>query len=76
MSKGKDVVVCLPGAKMEHVTESVERIMGRGRGWSTLIHIGTNIADKEGTTVIMEKYMNLLKKTKEARVGQIILSGI
>ena len=31
---------------------------------------------KEGTTAIVEKYRNLLKRTKQARVGQIILSGI
>ena len=30
LSKGKDVVVCLPGARIEHVTEKVEKIMGRG----------------------------------------------
>ena len=42
-------------------------------------HTGThraNNADKEGTTAIEDKYSKLLKKTKEARVGQIILSGI
>ena len=41
-----------------------------------LVHVGTNNADKEGTTSIVEKYRNLLKKTKQARVGHIILSGI
>ena len=78
LSKGEDVVDYLPGARIEHVTESerVEQIMGRGNGWSILVHIGTNNADKEGTTAIVEKYRNLLKKTKQARVGQIILSGI
>ena len=30
LSEGKDVVVCLPGARIEHVTERVEQIMGRG----------------------------------------------
>ena len=50
--------------------------MGRGNGGSILVHVGTNNADKEGTTTIVEKYRNLLKKTKQARVGQIILSGI
>ena len=30
LSKGEDVVVCLPVARIEHVTERVERIMGRG----------------------------------------------
>ena len=76
LTKGEDVVVCLPGARIEHVTERVEQIMGRGNGGSILVHIGTNNADKEGTTAIVEKYRNLLKKTKQARVGQIMLSGI
>ena len=75
-SKGEDVVVCLTGAIIEHVTERVEQIMGRGYGGSILVPVGTNNADKEGTTAIVEKYINLLKKTKQARVGQIILSGI
>ena len=55
LSKGKDVVVCLPGARIEHVTERVEKIMGRGNGGSILVHIGTNNTDKEGTTAIVEK---------------------
>ena len=76
LSKEEDVVVCLPGARIEHVTERVEKIMGRGKGGTILVHIGTNNADKEGTTAIVDKYMKLLKKTKEARVEQIILSGI
>ena len=41
-----------------------------------MVHVGTNNTDKEGTTVILEKYRDLLKKTKQARVGQIIISGI
>ena len=76
LNKGEDVVVCLPGARIELVTKRVEQIIGRGNGGSILVHIGTNNADKEGTTAILEKYRNLLKKTKQARIGQIILSGI
>ena len=38
LSKGKDVVVCLPGARIEHVTERVKKIMGRGK-WR--VHSGT-----------------------------------
>ena len=76
LSKGKDVVVCLPGARIEHVTERVEKIMGRGNGGTIVVHVGTNNADTDGTTAILEKYRNLLKKTKQARVGQIIFSGI
>ena len=49
---------------------------GKRKGRAILVHIGTNNADKEGTTAIVDKYRKLLKKTKEARVEQIILSGI
>ena len=76
LNKGEDVVVCLPGSRIEHVTERVEKIMGREKGGTILVHVGTNNADKEGRTAIANKYRNLLKKTKETRVGQIILSGI
>ena len=76
LSRGEDVVVCLLGARIEHVTEIVEQIMGRGYGGSILVHVGTNNTDKEGATAIFEKYRNLRKKTKQARAGQIILSGI
>ena len=68
--------MCLPGAIIEHVTERVENIMGRGNGGTILVHVGTNNADKEGTTAIVEKCTNLLKMTKQARAGQILLSGI
>ena len=30
LSNWKDVVVCLPGARIEHVTGRVEKTMGRG----------------------------------------------
>ena len=74
LSKGEDVVVCLPGARIEHVTERVEKIMGRGNGGTILVHVGKNNTDKEGTTAVVEKYRKLVKKTKQARLGQIILS--
>ena len=50
--------------------------MGRENGGSILVHIETNNSDKERTTAIVDKYRNPLKKTKQARVGQIILSGM
>ena len=76
LSKDEDIVVCLPRARIEPVTERVQRIMGSGNGGTLLVHIGTKNADKEGTTVIVKKCRNLLKKTDEARSGQSILSGI
>ena len=52
------------------MTESVEKIMGRGKGGTILVHVGTNNADKEGTTAVVDKYRNLLKKTKELELGK------
>ena len=76
LSEGEDVVVCLPGAKIEHVTERVEKVLGHGKGGSILVHVGTNNADREGTSGIVQKYRQLVKKLKKTRVEQIILSGI
>ena len=47
LNKGEDVVVCLPGARIEHVTARVEKIMGRGKGGTILVHIGTNNAGRQ-----------------------------
>ena len=41
LRKGEDVVVCLPGARIEHVTERVENTLGHCQGGSLLVHIGT-----------------------------------
>ena len=35
--------------------EGVEKIMGRGNGGYILVHVGTDNADREGTTAIVEK---------------------
>ena len=34
LHKGDDMVVCLPGAKIEVITERVENIVGSGKGGS------------------------------------------
>ena len=41
-----------------------------------MVHVGTNNADKEGTTAILEKYRDLLKKTEASKGWKIIISGI
>ena len=76
LNKGEDVVVCLPGARIEHVTDRVENVLGHGQGGSILVHVGTNNADREGTTRIVQRYRQLVGKLKKTRVEQIILSGI
>ena len=69
-------MVCFPRAKIEAITESVEKIVGLGKGGSILLHIGTNNAEREGTTAIVRKYRQLVRRAKQTWVEQIILSGI
>ena len=47
------MVVCLPGAKIEAITERVEHIVGSGKDGSVLVHVGTNNVQREGTTAIV-----------------------
>ena len=76
LNKGDDMVVCLPGAKIEVITERVENIMGSGKGGSVLVHVGTNNVEREDTTAIVRKYRNLVRTLKQTWVEQVILSGI
>ena len=76
LNKGDDVVVCLPGAKIEAITERVKNIVGSGKGGSVLVHVGTNNVEREGTTAIVGKYRQLVRTLKQTRVEQVILSGI
>ena len=69
-------MICFPGAKIEAITERVEKIVGPGKGSSILVHVGTNNAGREGTTAIVRKYRRLVRRAKQTRVEQIILSGI
>ena len=39
MNMDDDIAMCLPGARIEHVTEKIEQILGRGYGGSILVHI-------------------------------------
>ena len=55
LNKGEYVVVCLPGARIEHVTERVENVLGHGHGGSILVHVGKNNADRDGTTKIIQR---------------------
>ena len=49
------MVVCLPGAKIEAITERVEIIVGLGKVVSVLVHVDTNNVEREGTTAIVRK---------------------
>ena len=76
LNKGDDVVVCLPGAKIEAITERVEHIMSSIKRGSDLVDLGTNNVEREGTTAIVRKYRKLVRTLKQTRVEQVIMSGV
>ena len=76
LRQGEDIIVCLPGAKIEHVTERIENILGHGQGGYILVHIGTNNADRNGTTRIVQICRQFVETLMKTRCEQIILSGI
>ena len=41
------MVVCFPGAKIEVITEKVEKIMGHDKGGSILVDVGTNNSEMD-----------------------------
>ena len=73
VNRGDDITVCLPGAKIEDIAEKAGQVMGGGTGGAVLVHVGTNNAEKEGTSAIVGKYRRLIKTL---RVGQTVLLGI
>ena len=54
----------------------VGQAMGPGTGGSICVHVGTNDADKDGTTAIVGKFRVLVKDTNARKVGMIIISVI
>ena len=64
------MVVCLPGAKIEAITERVKNIVGSGKGGYVLVHVGTNNVEREGTTAIVRKYRQLVRTLKQTRLSR------
>ena len=44
--------------------------MGPGKGGSILVHIGNNNAEREGTTAIVRKYRQLVRRDKQTRLSR------
>ena len=68
VNRGEDIMVCLPGTKIEDVAEKAGQIMGGGMGGAVPLHVGTTNAEKEGTLAIIGKYRRLVK-TLRGRQG-------
>ena len=70
LNNGDDVVVCLPGVKIEAIIERVENIVGSGNGRSVLVHVGTNNVEREGTTAIVKKYRHWSEHESRRRLSR------
>ena len=70
------MVVCMPVANIETITEKVENIMGSGKGESVLVHVETNNLEKENATAIVRSYRQLIGTLKQARVELVIMSVV
>ena len=74
--KEKTTTGCLPVDTVDDVRKRVGQVMGPGTGGLICVHVGTNDADKEGTTAIVNKFRELVRELKARRVGRILISGI
>ena len=61
VNRGDDIIVCLPGAKIEDVAEKAGQVMDVGMGGAALVQMGTNNAEKEGTSAVVGKHRSLVK---------------
>ena len=81
LNKDEDIVVCLPGARIEHVTERVQWIMGRRNGVTLLVQIhklAQNIkSDSKNFYAYVRSKQNVRDKVGplENNAGNIITQG-
>ena len=61
VNRGEDITVCIPVAKIEDVADKAGQVMGGGTGGAVLVHVGTSLTEKEGTSAIVVKYRRLVK---------------
>ena len=75
-TEGEDDDSVCPRCQGRLRQEAVGQVLGPGTGGSICVHVGTNDADKEGTTAIVGKFRALVRELKARRVGKIWISGI
>ncbi|VEL31290.1 unnamed protein product [Protopolystoma xenopodis] len=69
-------VCCLPGARVRHVVERVDRLLGgAGEDPAVLVHIGTNDKVRGGGEVLKNDFKKLGSKLR-ARTSKVIFSEI
>ena len=73
LSKGEDVVVCLPGARIEHVTERVEKIMGRGNGASGVSYAWCRSLADNCVPIIRHWTVTAVRRTNTSRVRACVI---
>uniref|UniRef100_A0A803JJR5 SGNH hydrolase-type esterase domain-containing protein n=1 Tax=Xenopus tropicalis TaxID=8364 RepID=A0A803JJR5_XENTR len=69
-------VCCLPGARVRHVVERVDKLLGgAGEDPAVLVHIGTNDKVRGGGEVLKNDFKKLGTKLR-ARTSKVIFSEI
>ena len=59
--------------KIDDVAEKTGQVVGGGVGGVVLVHVGTNNAEKEGTSAIVGKYRRLVKAHRNVCVQKVCM---
>ncbi|XP_059504239.1 uncharacterized protein LOC132209920 isoform X2 [Stegostoma tigrinum] len=69
------MVCCLPGARIQDVTDRVQRILeGEGEDPEVLVHVGTNDFGKKRRSILQRDFRELGRRLK-SRTSRVVISG-
>ena len=70
------MVCCLPGARIQDVTDRVQTILkGEGEQPEVVVHVGTNDVGKKGMNILQRDFRELGKMLK-SRTSRVVISGL
>ncbi|XP_055522044.1 uncharacterized protein LOC129716197 isoform X1 [Leucoraja erinacea] len=70
------MVCCLPGARIQDVTDRVQKILkGEGEHPEVVVHVGTNDVGKKGMNILQRDFRELGKMLK-SRTSRVVISGL
>ncbi|XP_059500994.1 uncharacterized protein LOC132209499 [Stegostoma tigrinum] len=69
-------VCCLPGARIQDITDRVQRILkGEGEDPEVVVHVGTNDVGKKRRSILQRDFRELRRKLK-SRTSRVVISGL
>ncbi|XP_055498906.1 uncharacterized protein LOC129701618 [Leucoraja erinacea] len=70
------IVCCLPGARIQDVTDRVQKILkGEGEHPEVVVHVGINDVGKKGMNILQRDFRELGKMLK-SRASRVVISGL